>query len=259
MPRNSRKNLPGLFHHIMSQGINKEYIFNDDNLKQRYRAIVKDKIQQNNINIIAYCIMDNHVHMLANIQNIEDMCKFMQQVNTTYAKFYNKFYNRVGYVFRNRYLAKPILDERQLKKCVVYIHRNPVIAKMVEKESEYKFSSYNEYLEDINEEKLICSNSSEILFGKKSIKEFNQEYENLHNYKDSELAEFDDFEEKVEINIEKLLEEYSHLSEKNKIIKLNLEEKISERKLAEIFNKTRYEIRKILKQGLQADGKTQPD
>lgn len=258
MPRNSRKDLQGLFHHIMAQGINKEYIFDDDNLKNRYKAIIKDKIKQNNVNIIAYCIMDNHVHMLVNIQKIEDMCKFMQQVNTTYAKFYNKLYNRVGYVFRNRYLAKPILDERNLKKCVVYIHRNPVVAKMTKKKSEYKFSSYNEYLEKIDE-KLIYSNSSKILFGEVSKKKFKQEYEEIHNYQDCELTEFDNYEEKDKLNIEKTLAKYYGLSDYEKIIKLNIEEKISERKLAEIFNKTRYEIRKILKKELQASQRRQPD
>lgn len=259
MPRNSRKNLPGLFHHIMSQGINKEYIFNNDNLKERYITILKDKIQKNNVNIFAYCIMDNHVHLLVNIEEIEDMCKFMHKVNTAYAKFYNKVYNRVGYVFRNRYLAKPILDENQLKRCIVYIHRNPVVAEMVKKESEYKFSSYNEYLKSMNEEKLIYSNSSKILFGEISIKEFKKEFKDIHNYKDNELAEFDDFKENAEINTEELLEKYAYLSENEKILRLNLKEKISERKLAETFNKSRYEIRKILKQELQTDQKGQPN
>lgn len=259
MPRNSRKNSPGLFHHIMSQGINKEYIFNNDNLKEKYIAILKDKMQKNNVNILAYCIMDNHVHLLVNIVEIEDMCKFMHQVNTAYAKFYNKVYNRVGYVFRNRYLAKPILDESQLKRCIVYIHRNPVVAEMVKKESEYKFSSYNEYLKSMNEEKLIYSNSSKILFGEISINEFKKEFKEIHNYKDSELAEFDDFKENAEINTEELLEKYAYLSENEKILRLNLKEKISERKLAETFNKSRYEIRKILKQELQTDQKGQPN
>lgn len=259
MPRNSRKNSPGLFHHIMSQGINKEYIFNNDNLKEKYIAILKDKMQKNNVNILAYCIMDNHVHLLVNIVEIEDMCKFMHQVNTAYAKFYNKVYNRVGYVFRNRYLAKPILNENQLKRCIVYIHRNPVVAEMVKKESEYKFSSYNEYLKSMNEEKLIYSNSSKILFGEISINEFKKEFKEIHNYKDSELAEFDDFKENAEINTEELLEKYAYLSENEKILRLNLKEKISERKLAETFNKSRYEIRKILKQKLQTDQKGQPN
>lgn len=222
MPRNSRKNLPGLFHHIMSQGINKEYIFNDEKLKEKYKEILTEKMKQNNISIIAYCIMDNHVHLLIKVQNVQDMCRFMQQVNTTYAKFYNRVKHRVGFVFRNRYLSKAIQDENQLNKCIVYIHKNPVVAKMVEKESQYKFSSYNEYIK-------YAGKNSET------------------TYKDNELTEFDNFEEKEEVDFQKILNKYKNLTENEKIKNLNEEEKISERKLAEIFNKTRHQIRKILK------------
>lgn len=251
MPRNSRKSLPGLFYHIMSQGINKEYIFYDNILKEKYKNILNEKMKQNNINILSYCIMDNHIHLLIKVEKNEDMCKFMQQVNTTYAKFYNKINNRVGYVFRNRYLAKPILEEKQLKRCVVYIHRNPVVANMIQKEGDYKFSSYNEYINDKNEENLICSNSNKMLFGKISKNELTNEYNKIHNYKDIELKEFDDFDERKQIDFEGLLEKYSYLSEDEKILKLNLNEKISERKLAEIFNKTRHQVRKIIKQGVE--------
>ena len=233
MPRNSRKDLPGLFHHIMSQGINKEYIFNDERLKEKYKEILTEKMKENNVDIIAYCIMDNHVHLLIKVQNVQDMCRFMQQVNTTYAKFYNRLKHRVGFVFRNRYLSKAIQDENQLNKCIVYIHKNPVVAKMVEKESQYKFSSYNEYI------KYVGKNSETI-------------------YKDNELTEFDNFEEKEEVDFQKILNKYKNLTETNgldnpmkirevkkDIAKINTV--LTERKLAEIFNKTRYQIRKILK------------
>lgn len=257
MPRNSRKNFPGLFHHIMSQGINKEYIFDDDNLKRKYINIINEKLQENNVNIISYCIMDNHVHMLINVQKIEDMCRFMQQVNTSYARFYNKFYGRVGYVFRNRYLSKSILDERQLKKCIVYIHKNPVVAEMVKKEEDYSFSSYNEYLQGINAFSIISSNAREMLFADVSSNEFKNYFKEMHNYKEYELKEFDDFEEKEDL--EKIINRYSKFSDKEKIIKLNVEEKFSERKLAEIFKTTRYEIRKILKQGEYIDKTNKPN
>ncbi len=79
-----------------------------------YIDLIKEKSEKNNVKIMAYCIMDNHVHMLINVDKIEEMCKFMQQINTD-AKFYNKQFDRVGYVFRNRYLSKAILDEGQLK------------------------------------------------------------------------------------------------------------------------------------------------
>lgn len=247
MPRNSRRNSLGQFHHIMSQGINKEYIFNNENLKQKYKKIINDKSKQNNVKIYGYCIMDNHVHLLIYVEIIEDMCKFMQQVNTTYAKMYNRMYNRVGYVFRNRYLSKPILDEEQLKRCIVYIHKNPVVAKMVKKEREYKFSSYNEYLSNMEDE-IISLDSKKIIFGNIKEKLFKEIYDNIHNLEDNELKEFDNFEENLNINLEELSKKYSYLSKKERILKLNIEDNISERKLAEIFNKTRYQIRKILKE-----------
>ena len=61
--------------------------------------------------------------------------------------------------------------------------------------------------------------------------------------------EFEDIEEKKIIEIEDLLQRYRYLNENEKILKLNVEGKISERKLAEIFNKSRYKIRKILNNG----------
>ena len=246
MPRNSRRDFPGLFHHIMSQGINKEYIFDNDKLKKMYIDLIKEKSEKNNVKLMAYCIMDNHVHMLINVDKIEEMCKFMQQINTAYAKFYNKQFDRVGYVFRNRYLSKTILDEGQLKRCIVYIHKNPVEAKIVEHERDYIFSSFNEYMKDDNKCKIICPDVEKFLFGDIPKEEFKYYFDMMHNYKNNEINEFDNFEVKEKMNLEEIKQKYFKLNDEEKIVRLSLDEKISERKLAESFNKTRYEVRKIL-------------
>lgn len=216
-------------------------------MKKKYKLILLEKQEENNINIISYCIMDNHIHLLLNVNNIENMCKFMHQINTKYAKFYNKVNNRVGYVFRNRYFSKEILDYNQLKRCIVYIHRNPVVAKIVKNEKDYKYSSYNEYLESKERKKLIDFEYCKKLFGEISEEEFIVLFKQIHKYKDSELKEFDNFNQKQEVNFQSLIEKYKNFSQSEKIIKLNKEEKISERKLAKIFNQNRYQIRKILK------------
>lgn len=78
--------------------------------------------------------------------------------------------------------------------------------------------------------------------------EFVQYFKELHEYKDDELKEFDNLEEKEIKNLDEIMRKYSKLTDKEKIIKMYFAEKISERKLAENFNITRYEIRKILKQ-----------
>ena len=143
MPRLARECLETSIFHVMVQGIKKEYIFKNDRYIRRYLKIINEKLNDD-IEIIAYCIMNNHAHLLIKTEKIEELSKYMQRVNTNYAKYYNYTEgDSIGYVFRNRFKSEPILDKRQLIQCVKYIHQNPVKANMVKKASEYEFSSYN--------------------------------------------------------------------------------------------------------------------
>ena len=85
MPRIARKYLIGKVFHLMVQGLNKEYIFKKDDYKEKYRELVKDHIKEYNIKIIAYCIMNNHAHILIYSEDINKVSKFMQKINTIYA------------------------------------------------------------------------------------------------------------------------------------------------------------------------------
>ena len=131
------------FIHIMIQGINKEYIFNNKTDIEKYLKILKQTKEEINVTIIAYCVMNNHVHLLFYVENMENLVKFMHNTNLKYAKYYNKKYNRVGYLLRDRYKKQPINSERHLLCCINYIHNNPVKAKLCKKPSDYKYSSYN--------------------------------------------------------------------------------------------------------------------
>lgn len=150
------------FFHIMSQGINKEYIFNSEEDKDKYMKIIEETKEEIEIIILAYCIMSNHVHILFCEDNVEQLAKFMHKVNLLYAKYYNKKYERVGYVFRDRYKTQPILTEKYLYTCVKYIHNNPVKANMCESPEEYKYSSciqnrfYTDREIEKNVRKFIC-------------------------------------------------------------------------------------------------------
>ena len=90
--------------------------------------------------------MDNHVHMLLYANDIKQISNFMKNINSIYAMYYNKKTDRVGYVFRNRFKSVPIMDRKQLYTCIKYIHMNPVKAGKVKEESDYRYSSYNDYL-----------------------------------------------------------------------------------------------------------------
>ena len=64
MPRKSRKLLDGKICHIIVQGINKEYIFNQEVDKKKYFNLLKKYYRDYEIDIICYCIMDNHAHLI---------------------------------------------------------------------------------------------------------------------------------------------------------------------------------------------------
>lgn len=144
--RIARKYYDTSFFHVIVQGINKEYIFKKDRYINKYLQLLNEKIYKEEIKIVAYCIMNNHAHLLIKVDDIKNLSIYMQKVNTVYAKYYNYMEkNRVGYVFRDRFKSEPILNRRQLIQCIKYIHRNPVKANMVQNEEEYQYSSYSNY------------------------------------------------------------------------------------------------------------------
>lgn len=145
MPRLARKYLEGSFFHIMSQGINKNYIFDQEEDKKMYIYLMYKLKKKYNIKIIAYCIMSNHVHILLNIETIDDLSSYMHKINTSYAQYYNKKHDRVGFVFRNRFKSESIINEEHLYNCIKYIFDNPVRAKICKYPREYKFSNYEQF------------------------------------------------------------------------------------------------------------------
>lgn len=145
MPRLARKYIETPFLHVMVQGVNKEYIFEKSYEKESYIKFIKEYNQEYQLDFLAYCIMSNHAHFAIYTEEIEKLAKLMHEINSKYARMYNKEKNRCGVLFRNRYRIQPIYSERQLLNCINYIHHNPVKAKMVEKCEDYRYSSFNDY------------------------------------------------------------------------------------------------------------------
>lgn len=201
MPRLARKNLESNYFHIIIQGINREYIFRDNNLKDAYLNILKKNLKETEISILAYCIMDNHAHFLLYSEDIKEISKLMQKNNTSFAILYNKLNKRVGYVFRNRYCAQMILNEIQLFNCLVYIHNNPVKARIVTNPKEYLYSSYLQYL---NPKELITQKSIKLVFG--SNKNYIDIFNEIHKNVDDENYIYEPFKSKEDAN--KFIMEY---------------------------------------------------
>ena len=151
MPRLPRSYIKTSFFHVITQGINKSYIFEKAEDIKYYIKIMYHLTKEQKIKIIGYCIMNNHAHMLIETEEIEELSKYMQRLNTKYGKYYNKKYNRVGYVFRDRYRAEGIYTEEYLYNCLKYIYNNPVKAGICKKAEDYPYSNYKKIDEELNE------------------------------------------------------------------------------------------------------------
>ena len=152
MSRTSRNYIKTSFFHVITQGINKSYIFERAEDIKYYIKIMYQLTQEQKIKIIGYCIMSNHAHMLIETEEINELSKYMQRLNTKYGKYYNKKYNRVGYVFRDRYRAQGIYTEKYLYNCLRYIYNNPVKAGICKNAEDYPYSNYKKIDGELNED-----------------------------------------------------------------------------------------------------------
>ena len=85
MPRKPRKNQEGRFYHVMVQGIGKEYVFPDDDCKGYYLRCLQKAKQYCQAKLLAFCVMDNHAHILTVVKNIEELSKYFRRINADYA------------------------------------------------------------------------------------------------------------------------------------------------------------------------------
>jgi len=112
------------------------------------------------VDILVFCFMPNHIHLLVKQLKNNGITKFMKKVGTGYATYFNKKYNRKGHLFQGRFQAVRVKDDNQLRTVFVYIHSNPVslietnwkengiknFKKVIKFLENYKWSSYSDYI-----------------------------------------------------------------------------------------------------------------
>jgi REP element-mobilizing transposase RayT len=145
MPRRARLESVSGYYHIMTRGINKEKIFETKKEKETIMTFIREKSQEEACKIAAYCIMNNHLHIIA-ITEKPILINVMKKINISYAMSYNQRHERIGPVFQDRFRSENINNDRHFYGVLRYIHNNPVNAGIVPKAEEYIWSSMREYL-----------------------------------------------------------------------------------------------------------------
>lgn len=145
MPRQERKKSSSGYYHIMLRGNERKNIFKDDEDKLRVMEIIREKKNNGRFCLHAFCLMDNHIHLLIS-EGTEDISTVVKRITVSYVYYFNKKHKRVGHLFQDRFKSEAVEDDRYILALARYIHQNPVKAGMVERVSDYKWSSYNCYL-----------------------------------------------------------------------------------------------------------------
>lgn len=166
---------PGQIYHIYNRGNNKEKIFFDEQdykaflfrlglclgfteeelNKEKLTAMPYSRIRITDSNLSDYilhsfCLMPNHFHLLIEQAGDKSVSKLISKLCTSYSKYINKKYTRVGHIFQDKFKAVLVESNEQLMWIFEYIHKNPVKDGLTKTPSDYTWSSFNDFVNNRN-------------------------------------------------------------------------------------------------------------
>lgn len=191
---------PDSYYHVYARGVNKEAIFLDDRDKNYFISLIdrylSSKQQENygrlypnysnQIELLVYCLMDNHFHMLIYQNETANMSKFMSSLMTSYSRYFNLRHKRTGALFETRFRASRISSQDYLLHISRYIHLNPL------RWVTYEHSSIRHYLHGERSEWLSTTKIKDLFSGTAEYMKFLSDYEDHKRLLESLKAELAD-------------------------------------------------------------------
>ena len=157
MPRIARIIASGYPHHITQRGNNRATVFLDDEDRQTYLKLLAGYSQKHQLQIWAYCLMNNHVHLLAVPETETALSRGIGMANQLYTKYLNHKLNQSGRIWQNRFFSCVVENDRSLWAVASYIERNPLKADLVESAELFPWSSAKAHLTGTNDSLLGAS------------------------------------------------------------------------------------------------------
>jgi putative transposase len=140
MSRIARVVVPGCWHHVTQRGNRQECVFLEDGDRALYLQLLRDHCKRREVRIAGYCLMTNHVHLLAIPVAADSLAKALGGAHTDYARWFNVKRTATGHVWQNRYYSCP-LEERHRWNALRYVEQNPVRAGLVREALDWQWSS----------------------------------------------------------------------------------------------------------------------
>jgi REP element-mobilizing transposase RayT len=140
----------------MIRGVSRQLLFEDHSDYGHFMKTLERFKEQCAFNLYAFCLMDNHVHLLIKA-NQESIGATLQRLEVSYSHYFNQKYQRCGHLFESRFKSEPVETLAYFLALLRYIHLNPVKAGLCRKPADYIFSSYRAYLKQ-NPTKIVDRN-----------------------------------------------------------------------------------------------------
>jgi putative transposase len=141
MPRIARVIAPEYPHHITQRGNNRATVFFDDEDRRVYLKLLIDYTQKYRVQVWAYCLMNNHIHLLAIPETETSLSCGIGLTNQMYTQYLNRKLKRSGRIWQNRFFSCIVENEQYLWAVARYIERNPLKAGVVANVEDYRWSS----------------------------------------------------------------------------------------------------------------------
>jgi len=140
MPRTSRIVIAGVAHHITQRGNNGEDVFVADEDREVFLAYLQEAAERFGLAVEGYCLMGNHVHLIATPREEASLALALKRTNQLYAQYVNRVHGRRGHLWQDRFFSCP-LDDGHFWKALAYVERNPVRARLCRKPWRWVWSS----------------------------------------------------------------------------------------------------------------------
>ena len=162
MPRHARCIFPGIPHHVTQRGNHRREVFFERGDGLAYLHLLRQSTERHAIEIAAYCLMPNHVHLVVVPSTVDGLHRALKVVHGRYAQRVNRMRKRTGHLWQDRYFSSP-LDSSHFLNAVRYVELNPVRAGIVDHGESYEWSSAAAHC-DLRSDSLVTNRPRSILF-----------------------------------------------------------------------------------------------
>lgn len=155
MSRPPRIALENFIYHIINRGNNGQTVFYDEDDFSKYLSLLRRYKEKFIFKVYAYCLMNNHAHLLIQPTQPSTLSKIMQSLTTAHTKLHHYKYKTSGHLWQGRFKNPIVQTDTYLLECIKYIEFNPVRANIVQTPLHYKWSSFHFHAGADNNNKLL--------------------------------------------------------------------------------------------------------